>query len=99
MTKKILGIAVGILALIYAVVFVVSGRAVFSISNPFQTNTVLQHKKPSELKIGVSLSTLNNPFFILSSRVLQKLLKSLDQKFRFTMGKIVLISRAMMLKI
>ncbi|MGO3499117.1 D-ribose ABC transporter substrate-binding protein [Leuconostoc falkenbergense] len=64
MTKKILGIAVGILALIYAVVFVVSGRAVFLISNPFQTNTVLQHKKPSELKIGVSLSTLNNPFFI-----------------------------------
>jgi len=64
MTKKIIGSIVVVAVLVYGIFFVTSGRPVFSISNPFQSNTTVQHKKPNELTIGVSLSTLNNPFFI-----------------------------------
>ena len=64
MVKKVLSIVVVVSMLAYGVFFVASGRSVFAITNPFQGNTTLQHKKPAELKIGVSLSTLNNPFFI-----------------------------------
>ncbi|MDR3240791.1 MAG: D-ribose ABC transporter substrate-binding protein [Lactobacillaceae bacterium] len=63
-TKKVIGIVVGALVLVYGIFFIVSGKAVFSLTNPYQGSNTIVHKKPSQLKIGVSLSTLNNPFFI-----------------------------------
>ncbi|AFT82455.1 D-ribose ABC transporter substrate-binding protein [Leuconostoc carnosum] len=64
MTKKIIGIIAGLIVLAYGIFFIVSGRPIFSITNPFQVNRLQERKKPGDLKIGVSLSTLNNPFFI-----------------------------------
>jgi len=99
MTKKIIGIIAAIGILIYGIFFVTSGRQVFSISNPFQNNVTVQHKKPAELKIGVSLSTLNNPFFISIKDGVNEVANHLDQRCKCTMDKIARTNRATMWKI
>ncbi|CBL90677.1 D-ribose ABC transporter substrate-binding protein [Leuconostoc gasicomitatum] len=87
MTKKIIGIIAAIGILIYGIFFVTSGRQVFSISNPFQNNVTVQHKKPAELKIGVSLSTLNNPFFISIKDGVNEVAKSSGSKVQVYDGQ------------
>ncbi|MGY3743388.1 D-ribose ABC transporter substrate-binding protein [Leuconostoc inhae] len=87
MTKKVIGIIVAVGILIYGIFFVTSGRQVFSISNPFQNNVTVQHKKPSELTIGVSLSTLNNPFFISIKDGVNEVAKSSGSKVQVYDGQ------------
>lgn len=41
-----------------------TGCSIITLENPYQKNDTVTKKSPSKIKVGVSLSTLNNPFFI-----------------------------------
>ncbi|MCT4395562.1 D-ribose ABC transporter substrate-binding protein [Periweissella beninensis] len=41
-----------------------TGCSIITLENPYQKSEKIVKKSPSKLKVGVSLSTLNNPFFI-----------------------------------
>ncbi|MBM7544591.1 ribose transport system substrate-binding protein [Weissella beninensis] len=41
-----------------------TGCSIITLENPYQKSEKIIKKSPSKLKVGVSLSTLNNPFFI-----------------------------------
>lgn len=56
-------------------------------------------KAPKDLKVGVSLSTLSNPFFVSVRNGIQDLAKKIKLMFRFPMPKMTLLNKTTILKI
>lgn len=62
MSKQIKYLIAGILTGL--MLLVVAGCSVITLENPYQKVDKVTQKKPKDIRVGVSLSTLNNPFFI-----------------------------------
>lgn len=87
MLKKVIQIFVAASVLVYSGWFILSGKPILSISNPFQGNTEMTKKAPKDLTIGVSLSTLNNPFFISIKNGINESAKSTGAKVQLYDGQ------------
>ena len=82
-----------------AALFTLTACGGTGLSSKSDSNTKVTKKAPKDLKVGVSLSTLSNPFFVSVRNGIQDLAKRIKPMFKFPMLKMIPLSKTVTLKI